>query len=273
MAKTSTKQSVVIVGGGTMGRVLVRSLGRAGLATKKTLLVVEHDRKKRALLAKAGIRTTHDLASLSSARRVLLAIKPQDFSAMKKMICVPRTACVISIMAGVPTQSLLTLGSQAVVRAMPNTPAQIGKGVTVWTATRQTGTQDRAFAKRLFAKMGEELFIVPSKNADRMIDAATALSGSGPAYFFLFLESLVSAGVKLGFSRAEAKKLVMGVAKGAIALTEESGEELTSLRVRVTSKGGTTEAALETLKKKHFSLSVGQAVFTAFTRARKLSKK
>jgi pyrroline-5-carboxylate reductase len=158
------------------------------------------------------------------------------------------------------------LKHKAVVRVMPNTPAQIGKGMSVWTATDAVTADQKESARKILAAMGEELF-TPDEND---LDKATAISGSGPAYFFLFMEALVEAGVKLGFSPETAKKLVLQTAAGSAEYACLSGQDLADLRRMVTSPGGTTAEALKVFEVGGLKELVEKAAAAALRRAKEL---
>jgi pyrroline-5-carboxylate reductase len=151
---------------------------------------------------------------------------------------------------------------------MPNTPAQVGQGMTVWTAAPSVSESQRSQAKALLSALGLEVYV----EEERFLDAATALSGSGPAYVFLFMEALVDAGVKLGFPPAVAKQLVMQTVKGSAEYAAGSLKDLPALREQVTSPGGTTAAALRSFKQDGFRESIARAVEAAYRRSIELGK-
>ncbi len=149
---------------------------------------------------------------------------------------------------------------------MPNTPAQIGEGMSVWTATPEVTKKQKGWASSILQTIGKEIYV----DDEKYLDMATALMGSGPAYFFLFVEALVEAGAKIGFTREVAQHLVLQTMLGSGHLIEKSGRSPAELRAMVTSKGGTTAAALLELEKGEFSKLVGQAVQAAYNRAKEL---
>jgi len=174
---------------------------------------------------------------------------------------------VLSIIAGARIDTLCRgLDHNNVVRAMPNTPAQIGEGISVWTVTAKVTKQQKGWACSILGSMGTEVYV---DNED-YIDMATAVSGSGPAYVFLFMESLINAAVHLGLPRSRAKKLVLETFLGSGHFAQRSGKDLAVLRKMVTSPGGTTAEALLQLKKGGFSDLLTQAVTAAYNKAKSL---
>jgi pyrroline-5-carboxylate reductase len=174
---------------------------------------------------------------------------------------------VLSIVAGAKIDTLSKgLKHGAVVRAMPNTPAQIGEGMSVWTATAEVTEQQKASAKAILGAMGKELYV----DDESYLDMATAVSGSGPAYFFLMVEALVDAAVKIGLPRDIARELVLQTMLGSAKFIQQSGEEPAELRRKVTSPGGTTAEALLRLEKGRFSQLLIEAVKAAYDKAKRL---
>ena len=216
--------------------------------------------------------TEDNLEVLQGADIVVMSIKPQalrEVAAQIKGQFQPNQL-VLSIMAGVPTSSLSRrLGHSAIVRVMPNTPAQIGEGVSVWYSTPQVSIEQTEQARQILLALGMEIRV---KN-EEMLDMATALSGTGPAYAFLFMEALVDAGVHLGFSRQVARQLVVQTMKGSAEFAAQSEDEhLAHLRNMVTSPGGTTAEALYQLEKGGLRTVVSKAVVAAYKRSIALSK-
>ena len=151
---------------------------------------------------------------------------------------------------------------------MPNTPAQIGEGMTVWTATSEVTESQKTQAKAILGVMGQEIYV----DDEKFIDMATAISGSGPAYVYYFVEAFIEAAIKVGFSADVAEKLVMQTLTGAINLLQKSDKSSAELRRNVTSPGGTTAAAIEQMEKGDFKLVIEQAVDAAYQRAKELGK-
>ena len=177
------------------------------------------------------------------------------------------TQLVLSIIAGARINTLSQgLKHGCIVRVMPNTPAQIGEGISVWTATAEVTEQQRGWARAILRAMGREIYV----DDENYIDMATAVSGSGPAYFFLVIESLVDAAVGIGLPREMAQELVVQTMLGSGHFIQKSGKEPAELRRMVTSPGGTTAEALLHLEKGKFSQLIIEAVRAAYNKAKKL---
>ena len=180
-------------------------------------------------------------------------------------------ALVLSIVAGAPISKIGgILGHESVVRAMPNTPAQIGEGITVWTAASSVSPEQIDIARQILSALGDEIFL----EEEYYLDMATALSGTGPAYVFLFMEAMVDAGVHLGFPRRVAEQLVAQTVRGSVDFYARTTDpvHLARLRNQVTSPGGTSAAALYYLEKAGFRTAISRAVWAAYERSRELGK-
>jgi pyrroline-5-carboxylate reductase len=180
-------------------------------------------------------------------------------------------ALVLSIIAGATIDKISHgIGHNIVVRSMPNTPAQIGEGITVWTASRRVSDEQREMARQILQALGEEIFV----EEENYLDMATALSGTGPAYVFLFMEAMVDAGVHLGFPRRIAEQLVAQTVRGSVDFyrNHEDLVHLARLRNQVTSPGGTSAAALYYLEKAGFRTAISRAVWAAYERSRELGR-
>ena len=176
----------------------------------------------------------------------------------------------LSIVAGVKTKILQEgLGVDSIIRVMPNTPAQIKKGMTVWTSSKSVSPDILSFSEKILSVLGEELYV----DDEALIDMSTALSGSGPAYMFLFMDALINAGINIGMSKEMSVKLVRQTLLGSIELAIGSEFEPTKLKEMVTSPGGTTEAALSKFEEGGFSDLVSEAVCAAFERSKFLGGK
>jgi pyrroline-5-carboxylate reductase len=202
---------------------------------------------------------------------LVLSVKPQILRRVLAEVrdYLPADALVISIVAGMSINIIRReLGTSAIVRAMPNTPAQIGQGMTVWTATDSVTEDARRQAQLILGALGKEIYV----GDESYLDMATALSGTGPAYVFLFMEALVDAGVHMGFSRRVAQELVLQTIEGAVAIARETGLHPTELRNRVTSPGGTSAAALYQLEKGGLRTVISKAVWAAYQRSKALGE-
>ena len=267
--------ALLLVGGGNMGRALAGGLLRRGW-TPARLAAADPDPAARERLARdCGLERLHRENSAAYAERppaaVLLAVKPQALPAAATGLA-PWMASdrplLISIAAGVRAGDVArwTGGHCPVVRAMPNTPALVGAGLSVLYAAPEVAAAQRALAERVLAAVGRVLWVAD----EALLDAATAVSGSGPAYFFEFLDAQVEAAQALGLEAAQARAMVLETARGALRLAAADGASLAELRRQVTSPGGTTEAAGRALAAGGFRAAVRAALEAACRRAREL---
>jgi pyrroline-5-carboxylate reductase len=264
---------VGLVGGGAMGEAIIASLIKGGTASAGDIAVYDVVSDRVSVLAKRyGVVAAADApAAADGASFLIMAVKPQDFEKAATPVAerLAPDATVISIMAGVTLARLrLGLKHDAVVRAMPNTPAQIGEGVTVWTATSSVSETGREGAAAIFRCLGWEAY-VPE---ERYLDMATALSGSGPGYVFLFIEALIDAGVRLGLGREIATRMALQTVAGSARYALETGKHPAELRDLVTSPGGTTAAGLHALEAGRLRAVVSEAVTAAFERSKALGE-
>jgi pyrroline-5-carboxylate reductase len=262
---------VAFLGGGTMAEAMMRGLFEKHLVPPSHVLVTGPRRERRADLAKRfGVKAlASNSEAATGAHVVILSVKPQVLPTVLRELKgkLDDEQLVISIVAGATLASLRGgLDHAAVVRAMPNTPAQIGMGITAWTATEAVGREQRDRAKAILGALGEELEV----DEENLVDMATALSGTGPTYVFLLMEALVDAGVHLGFSRRVAEELVLRTVEGSAAFARQSGRHLAELRNMVTSPGGTSAAAIYELEKGTMRTVLSRAVYAAYRRTREL---
>lgn len=262
--------SIAFIGGGQMATALIAGLLRDG-TQPEAIAVVEPDPGQRERLERRfAVRTfASGTPSLGEVDVAVWAVKPQVMrEASASFGPVLSRALHISIVAGVATPSLVHwLGTDRVIRTMPNTPALVGSGVTAMLAAPGATQPDRATAQKLLAATGYTFWV----ESDDRIDAVTALSGSGPGYVFEFLASFQQAAQAIGFSPEEARELVLRTVRGSADQAACDDTEFALLRDRVASRGGTTEAGLEALGRNHFSRALFEAVASAFQRARRLS--
>ncbi len=261
------------IGAGNMATALIRGILHARCTTPSQILVADIDAAKTAALASAhGVQAAaNNCEVVRQCDAVVLAVKPQTMSAVLAEIApgVRPDQCFISIAAGVTLARLeATLGPQArVIRVMPNTPSLIGAGAAgIAPGTRATDA-DIALARRLFEAVGIAVVL-----DEKHLDAVTAVSGSGPAYVFFFVESLLEAAEYAGLERAVAEALVKQTILGAARMIVETGQPPAKLREAVTSPGGTTAAALTVLREKNFTELIVQAVQAAVARSVQLGK-
>ena len=266
-----TGKRLAFIGGGTMAEAMIRGVLEKHLVPPSHLLVSGPRRERRADLAKRfGVKALAGNAEAARAAHVVvLSVKPQVLPTVLRELNGEMRAdqLVISIVAGVPLAVLRDgLDHAAIVRAMPNTPAQIGMGVTAWTATAAVDREQRDRAKAILGALGEEIEV----EEESWVDMATALSGTGPTYVFLLMEALVDAGVHLGFSRRVAEELVLRTVEGSAAFARQSDRHLAELRNMVTSPGGTSAAAIYELEKGTMRTVLSRAVYAAYRRTREL---
>jgi len=262
---------VGIVGTGVMAESMLAGLLRQGLVTPAQVICSHPREERREVLHQTyGVAVTADNAAAArDADVVLLGVKPQVLpEVMPELRGVLTPAqLVVSIVAGASTHALGGgLDHPALVRAMPNTPAQIGQGVTVWYATDSVTEEGKARARGILSALGREFEV----HHERQVAMATAVSGTGPSYIFLFIEALVDAGVHLGFPRHLARELVLDTMQGSAAFALQSGLHIAELRDMVTSPGGTTAAAMYELERGKLRTVVSDAVWAAYERTLQL---
>ncbi len=260
-----------ILGAGVMGETFIESLCKRRIVAPGDILVSDLGRGRlRELERKFGVRTTLDNETIvQQTDVVMICVKPQAAAQTLKPLhgLFHEPQVLLSIMAGVSLDTIRRFtGHQALVRAMPNTPARLGLGMTVWMATEEIPDTYRMIVKMIFQACGEDLEV----HEEKMIDAATAVSGSGPAYIFYMAENLIRAAESLGFSTEQADRLAQQTFVGAMQLWQETGEDPESLRHNVTSKGGTTAAAIHHFEEGNTPSIFTGAIHAAFVRAEEL---
>ena len=264
---------IAFIGGGSMGEAILSALLSKKLSKPRDISVSDIDESRRQHLAqKYGVNVTGDSRKAAgNCDIVALAIKPQNLAVAMADLngYLKRNQVVLSIIAGARIDTLCKgLNHNCVIRAMPNTPAQIGEGISVWTATTAVTEEQKEWGRSILGAMGKEIYV----DDEKYLDMATAVSGSGPAYFFLFAESLVEAAADIGLPRDVAEELVLQTMLGAGHLIQKSGKPPAELRRMVTSPGGTTAEALLQFERGGFSQLVMQAVTAAYNKAKELGK-
>jgi pyrroline-5-carboxylate reductase len=262
---------ISIIGGGNMGEAMLSAVLARGLSSKEEVTVSDISQTRREhLKQKYGITVADDnRQAVGRGDIVVLAIKPQNLAEVMAGLngAFNSPQLVVSIIAGARINTLCQgLSYRQVVRVMPNTPAQIGEGMSVWTATPEVTEEQRKWAGSILGAMGREIYVTDEK----CIDMATAVSGSGPAYIFLLAEALASAAVKIGLSYDVARELVEQTVLGSAKFMRHSDKLPAELRRMVTSPGGTTAAALARLEEGRFTELITEAVTAAYRRAREL---
>ena len=260
--------NVAFIGAGAMASAMIGGLlARHDVEPGGIIASDRHQGRLDAVGGQFGVRTTLDnLAAARQAHVVVLSVKPQVLPAVLAELrgAVEPGALVVSIVAGATIVSIATgLGHRSIVRTMPNTPAQVGEGMTVWTATPEVSEAQREQAGAIVAALGRQLFV----EEEKFLDMATAISGSGPAYVFLMMEALIDAAVHLGFSRDAAREMVVQTIRGSAIYAEQQPVHPAELRNRVTSPGGTSADALYQLEKGGFRTVMSDAVLAAYERS------
>jgi pyrroline-5-carboxylate reductase len=262
-----SKATIATVGSGVMAEAMIAGLLR-GKLVKPGQVVASHPRPERRdqLQRDYAIRSVaSNVDAVANADVVLLAIKPQMLARVGREIGpeLRKGQLVLSIIAGATTTALTgILGHDQVVRSMPNTPARLGKGMTVWYATPDTTREQRAQASALLRALGAEIEV----DDEKMVAMATAVSGTGPTYVFLVMEALIDAAVHLGFPRHVAHDLVIETLEGSTLFAKQSGMHPAELRNMVTSPGGTSAAALHELESGRLRTVLSEAVWAAYRR-------
>jgi pyrroline-5-carboxylate reductase len=263
---------VGFLGFGNMGQAIARGLVRAGAIEPSQVLAYDVDASKTNTATAMGGRVAESADELArESQTLLLAPKPQDMRGALQSLNggLRLDGLVISIAAGVSIRFIQdALGVQTrVIRAMPNTPAMVGAGATAFARSKTCTEHDAQVARAIFEAIG-----VAEDVPEELLDAVTALSGSGPAYYFALVEAQTRAGVGLGLPEAQAGRLAGQTLYGAGLLLHESGESAATLRARVTSRGGTTAAALETFESRGFGEMVSAGMTAAAKRSRELGQ-
>ncbi len=267
-------QKIAFIGAGSMAGAIIGGLIKRELVTPDQITASEPRAERRAELTAAyGIQS---VASNSEAAQgasvVVLAVKPQIApNALPDLRGeLNHDALLISIMAGATLETIEALtGHNRIVRSMPNTPAQVGVGMTAWTAGEAVSAEQRRQTEVILSALGEQLELP----GETYIDMATAMNGSGPAYVFLFIEAFADAGVRMGLTRPQAELLAKQTVRGAAEYAYQSETTVSTLRHQVTSPGGTTAAAVAALEAHGLRTAIDQAVEAAFRQAQHLGKK
>jgi pyrroline-5-carboxylate reductase len=265
---------LAFVGAGVMGESMIAGLLKEAMIPADHI-VASHPRadRRQKLVERFGIRTTEsNREAAESADLVLLTIKPQVLHSVMRQLCggLQPHQVVISVIAGAPIDVLVRgLGHEEVVRVMPNTPAQIGQGMSVWSATPSVTDAHRQRVQTILSALGEELWV----DEEKYIDMATALSGTGPTYVFLMMEALIDAGVHMGFPRRIAEQIVLQTVSGSVAFARDSGKHMAELRNMVTSPGGTSAEAIYQMEKGGLRTVLSRAVYAAYQRTQVLASR
>ena len=260
---------LAFIGGGVMGEAMIGGVLSNGLAKPQDIAACDVLAQRREHLTSAyGIEAVERLApTLGTAQIVVLAVKPQEFPAAARGLSLKPAQTVMSIMAGVTIQAIRTaLKHDSIVRAIPNTPAQVGEGMTVWTATDAVPDADRELVRSVLAVLGQELYV----DDEKYVDMATAVSSSGPAYVFLVMEALIDGAVHIGLRRELAQRMVIQTILGSAKYAQATGKHPADLRNQVTSPAGTTTEGLLALEKAGLRRAFMEAIRAAYEKAQRL---
>lgn len=270
VANESTRhESIAFIGGGNMASAIMGGLLKSGMAAGQLQAVEPLEEQRAKLMQQFGIQVNAAPGPLlAQANLVVWAVKPQTFKdAALQTRFHTKAALHLSVAAGITSSSIAHwLGTERVVRAMPNTPALVGKGVTGLFARAAVTVTDRLTVEHTIKTTGDLLWLTD----EAQLDAVTALSGSGPAYVFYFIEAMVDAGAAMGLTRDQAQQLAIATFSGASALAKASAEPVHILRSRVTSKGGTTYAAITSMEQDNLKTLFVRAMLAARQRAKEM---
>ncbi|HLY25590.1 MAG TPA: pyrroline-5-carboxylate reductase [Aggregatilineales bacterium] len=261
--------TVGFIGSGVMGEAMISGLLKQGVLEGQQVIAADVlEERGQELNRKYGIRWTLDNTEVAGqADLLVLSIKPQALDKVLPELYESGGAkpkVVLSIIAGAMIHQLSEgMGNPNVVRAMPNTPARIGQGITVWTAAKEVPEAQREQARAVLASLGDEIYM----DGEDYLDMATALSGTGPAYVFMFMEAMIDAGVHMGFPRRIAEQLVIQTMRGSVEYAAASKEHPAALRNQVTSPGGTSAEAIYHLEKGGLRTVISRAVWAAYQRS------
>jgi pyrroline-5-carboxylate reductase len=273
-----SKKKIAFVGAGAMAEAMIGGLVRKQLSVPEDITAsAPREERCKFLFEKYRVKSfISNAEAIKDANVVVLCVKPQRLGIVLEGLkgLIPKDSLVLSIIAGATLDKIMRgLEHKYVVRSMPNTPSRIGEGVTVWTESSEVTDEQRQMTKALLGALGEEVHV----HDENYCSMATALSGTGPAYVYLFMEAMIDAGVHLGFARQDSELLVTQTLKGSIdyflAVRAESPNiHVAALRSQVTSPGGTSAEALYYLEKAGFRTAISRAVWAAYQRTLELGK-
>lgn len=262
---------ICFIGSGAMATAMIAGLHKKELITPANVMASDpFPAQLQKLAERYHVNTTsNNLEAIQGRDIIVLSIKPQTLEEVGQELRghIPSEALVLSIMAGITIGKISqSLHHYRVVRVMPNTPARVGKGMSVWACTNEVSEAQRRQTQTMLAALGEELLV----EKEDYLDMATALSGTGPAYVFLFMEAMIDAGVHMGFSRRVAEQLVYQTIEGSVAFARDSQRHPAELRNMVTSPGGTSAEAIYQLEKGGFRTVLSKAIWAAYKKSRYL---
>ena len=267
------ESTIAFIGSGAMGEAMIKGLLTRELIGADHIVGSDPVATRRDYITQSyGVQTTDDnVHAVRAADIVVMSIKPQALATVAATLqgALKPTALILSIMAGISLKTLQSaLGHDRIVRAMPNTPAQVNMGVTAWLATPEVDATQREQTALLLGALGEQIPV----DKEEYIDMQTGLGGSGPGFVFLIIEAMIDAGVQMGFSRPDAQKIVLQTIAGSVALVKETGKHPAELRNLVTSAGGTTAAGIYELEKGGLRTTLTNAILAAYRRSQELGR-
>jgi pyrroline-5-carboxylate reductase len=262
---------ICFIGSGAMATAMIAGLSKKEMIDPSNIVASDpYPEQLEKLAIRYHVNTTHsNLEAIQDRDIVVLSIKPQNLAEVGAELqgYLAAEALILSIIAGAPIGSISRkFHHYRVVRVMPNTPARVGQGMSVWTCTDEVSETQKNYAKTILQALGEEIFV----DHEDYMDMATALSGTGPAYVFMFMEAMIDAGVHMGFSRRVSEQLVYQTIEGSVAFARDSKRHPAELRNMVTSPGGTTADAIYQLDKGGFRTVLSKAIWAAFKKSRLL---
>ncbi len=265
--------NILIIGGGNMGITYAKAFINSHVVTRSQLMILEKTIGKTDELKSLNVGEVYNEAGdcVSKADLIILAVKPQDFMQLSESMAkaVNKNQVFLSIMAGVKISTIKkALNIDKVIRSMPNLPAQIGQGMTAFTATDAVTRHEQALVQNLLSTTGKTLYV----EKEDLLNAVTAVSGSGPAYVYYFMDAMVNTAMQMGFNKSESELLVMQTFSGAMSLYQQSELNCKEWIEKVASKGGTTEAALRSFSENKIDERIGAGVNKALDRAVELGK-
>ena len=256
-----------------MGLTYAKSLLNAHIVTEESMMILEKSNEKAEKITELKVGTVFGEpdAYIKEADLIILAVKPQDSDVLFKKIkgYIDHQQVVLSIMAGIPIHKIsAALDCKKIIRAMPNLPAQVGSGMTVYTSSEDVTRIELVMVQNILNSTGKTIYV----ETENLIDASTAISGSGPAYVFFYIQSLIETAQKLGFTQSQAELLAYNTFKGTIDLFNKHNFSCEEWISKVASRGGTTEAALRTYEQNRIMDKLSEAYVAAYDRARELSE-
>ncbi|MBK8134314.1 MAG: pyrroline-5-carboxylate reductase [Chloroflexi bacterium] len=265
--------TLAFIGSGVMGEAMMKGLLNRDLVSPLQITASDvHVDRCETLKAMYGVKTTlQNAEAVAGADIVLLSVKPQVMDRVLSDIrgVIKPESLILSIAAGVTIKSIAEGGGNPrVVRAMPNTPGQIGQGMTVWTASSDVDDVQRHQSRLMLGALGDEMLV----EDERFLDMATALNGTGPAYVFMFMEALIDVGVHMGLPRRDAERLVLQTVRGSVDFALQSHQHMAEMRNQVTSPGGTSAEAIYHLEKGGLRTVIADGVWAAYRRSQALGE-